>query len=559
MILTKNEIDNTIKELLKHPEIEWVEFKEAKNTFDFNKLGQYFSAISNEANLKGKQYGWLIFGVENKNHTLVNTRFRPDRADLDNLKKEVADKTNDRISFIEIYEHVMDNSRVILFQIPAAVGVPTSWDGFAYGRDNDSLVPLNAHKQEQIRASGLQDWSRQICHNASINDLDPKAIRKAREKFKQKYAGKPISNEIDALNDADFLNKAKLTINNQITKTALLLLGKNESDHLFEGFIPQISWKLQGENGEMKDYEHFSIPFLLAVDDVYSKIRNLRYRYITSQISLFPNEVDQYDPYIIRELLHNCIAHQNYYLRGRINVIEFEYKLMFINEGSFIPEKVETLFEDGYVPPFYRNSFLANAMVNLNMIDTAGSGVKRIYKIQRNKFFPLPDYDLSDKNRVKVTIYGKIIDENYSRILHEETELPLETIYLLDRVQKHIEITREQSDFLRTQKLIEGRYPNIFVSYNIADITGERAKYIKNKGLDNDYYKKLIIELIKKSNGATKKDVADLLINKLPDILSDKQKISKIRNLLTEMRMKDKVITTDNSNRRIAKWILVKK
>ena len=235
-------------------------------------------------------------------------------------------------SFIRIYEHVIDGSRVILFQIPAAVGVPTSWDGFVYGRDNESLVPINTQKQEQIRASGLQDWSRQIFHNANINDLNQKAIQKAREKFKQKYAGKPISDEIDALSDADFLNKAKLTINSQITKAALLLLGKTESDHLFEGFIPQISWKLQGENGEMKDYEHFPIPFLLAVDDIYSKIRNLRYRYITSQISLFPNEVDQYDPYIIRELLHNCIAHQNYYLRGRINVIEFEYKLMFINE-----------------------------------------------------------------------------------------------------------------------------------------------------------------------------------------------------------------------------------
>jgi Predicted transcriptional regulator containing an HTH domain and an uncharacterized domain shared with the mammalian protein Schlafen len=161
MILTKSEIENTLKELLKHPEIEWVEFKEAKNTYDFNKLGQYFSAISNEANLKSKQYGWLIFGVANINHTLVNTRFRPNRVDLDNLKKEVADKTNDRISFIEIYEHVIDGSRVILFQIPAAVGVPTSWDGFVYGRDNESLVPLNTQKQEQIRASGLQDWSRQ--------------------------------------------------------------------------------------------------------------------------------------------------------------------------------------------------------------------------------------------------------------------------------------------------------------------------------------------------------------------------------------------------------------
>lgn len=376
-------------------------------------------------------------------------------------------------------------------------------------------------------------------------------------KFKQKYAGKPISDEIDTLSDADFLNKAKLTINGQITKAALLLLGKTESDHLFEGFIPQISWKLQGENGEMKDYEHFPIPFLLAVDDIYSKIRNLRYRYITSQISLFPNEVDQYDPYIIRELLHNCIAHQNYYLRGRINVIEFEYKLMFINEGSFIPEKVETLFEDGYVPPFYRNSFLSNAMVNLNMIDTAGSGVKRIYRIQRNKFFPLPDYDLSDKNRVKVTIYGKIIDENYSRILHEKTELPLETIFLLDRVQKHIEITKEQSDFLRSHNLIEGRYPNIFVSSKIAEITGEKAQYIHNKGMSDEYYKDLILELIKKYKSASRKDIDALLLPKLPDPLNDKNKISRIRYLINILSVKEKLIKNIGNNR-VPKWVLNK-
>jgi len=186
MILAKTEIENTLMELLKYPEIEWVEFKEAKNGYDFNKLGEYFSAISNEANLRGKQYGWLIFGVEDKTHNFVNTRFRTNRADLDSLKKEIADKTNDRITFIEIYEHFIDGNRVIMFQIPAAVGVPTNWNGFCYGRDNESIVSLNSQKQDQIRASGMQDWSRQLCNGATINDLDPKAIQKAREKYKQK-------------------------------------------------------------------------------------------------------------------------------------------------------------------------------------------------------------------------------------------------------------------------------------------------------------------------------------------------------------------------------------
>jgi len=557
MILSMSEIENTLKELLKYPEVEWVEFKEAKNTFDFNKLGEYFSAISNEANLKGKQYGWLIFGVEDKTHAFVNTRYRTNRADLDNLKKEIADKTNDRLTFIEIYEHFTDGNRVIMFQIPAAVGVPTSWNGFCYGRENDSIVPLNSQKYEQIRASGMQDWSRQICNGATINDLDSNAIQKAREKYKQKYAGRPIAEEIDNLSDIDFLNKTKLTINGNITKAALLLLGKSEADHYFNGYIPQITWKLQNENGEIIDYEHFTIPFLLAVDEVFSKIRNLRYRYITEQLSLFPNEVDQYDPYIIRELLHNCIAHQDYNLRGRINVIEFSDKLMFINEGGFIPGKVETLLEEGYVPPYYRNSLLANAMVNLNMIDTVGSGIKRVFRIQRNKYFPLPDYDLSEKNRVKVTIYGKIINEDYSKLIYSKTDLSLETVFLLDRVQKGITITKEQSDFLRSKKLIEGRYPNIYVSFKIAEITGEKAQYIHNKGLGDEYYKDLIIEFIKKYKSASRKDIDELLLPKLPDSLSDKNKISRIRYLINMMSTKEHTIKNEGTNRK-PKWVLNK-
>lgn len=84
-------------------ENEIVEFKEAKNVYDFNKLGKYFSALSNEANLKGKPYAWLVFGVENRKHAIVGTKFRPQRKDLDSLKSEIANKTTNRITFMEIY------------------------------------------------------------------------------------------------------------------------------------------------------------------------------------------------------------------------------------------------------------------------------------------------------------------------------------------------------------------------------------------------------------------------------------------------------------------------
>ena len=135
------------------------------------------------------------------------------------------------------------------------------------------------------------------------------------------------------------------------------------------------------------------------------------------------------------------------------------------NEGDFIPQTVDTLIiNEGYVPPYYRNPFLAQAMVNLNMMDTAGMGIRRSFEKLRERVFPMPDYDLSEKNRVKVIIYGKILDKQYSKLLLENTELSLVEVMLLDRVQKNIVITKGQSDYLRKNKLIEGIYPNIYVS-----------------------------------------------------------------------------------------------
>ena len=318
------------------------------------------------------------------------------------------------------------------------------------------------NKIEQIKATANYDWSRQVIDEATIDNLDPDAIKKAREQFKIKNQGKPIANEIDSISDIDFLNKIKVTLNNKITYAAMLLLGKNDDDYLMNGYTPRLTWKLYDEKNVI-DYEHFGIPFILNVEKVKDKIRNLRYRYMINNNSLFPIEVDQYDNYILRELINNCVVHQNYYLKGIINVMEFKDKLIISNEGNFIPEKVENVLQDGYSAPYYRNPFLANAMVNLNMIDTVESGIKRIYNIQKEKYFPLPDYDLTEKNRVKVTLYGKIIDENYSKLLFEKANLNIDQVILLDKVQKKYPITKAQSDYLRKDKLIEGRYPNIYI------------------------------------------------------------------------------------------------
>ena len=130
------EIKPILWALLKNNENEYVEFKEAKNNFDFNKLGKYFSALSNGANLLGKQYAWLIFGVNDKTHKFVNTNYRKG-SNLNSLKKEITGFTNDNLTFLDIYEFEIDGNRVIMFKIPAAVGIPTTWKKIAYDRNDE--------------------------------------------------------------------------------------------------------------------------------------------------------------------------------------------------------------------------------------------------------------------------------------------------------------------------------------------------------------------------------------------------------------------------------------
>lgn len=545
-----------LEELIERWEFEIVEFKEAKGQFDTNKIGQYFSAISNEANLKRQQFGWLIFGVSERKE-IVGTNFKKGDGNLDKFKYEISKNTNDNISFIDIVElkPIVNNStsRVLMFKIPAAVtGFPTSWKNHYYARSGDSLIPLQQYKIDEIRSQERLDWSKQIVKGATIDSLDKEAISLAKKKYKERMNEKYANKEIDSMTDEQFLTKMKLLHNGKVTNAAMILLGNSDYDYLISR-PPTIMWRLYGARGEDKDYEIFTIPFINVIDQIFLKIRNLTYRYMPNQMSLFPFETQQYDTWLLRELLNNCIAHTNFQLGGRIYVNEFEDKIIITNPGNFIPGSIESVLQVSYNPPFYRNQLLAETMVKLYMIDTATMGIRKVFRIQKEKYFPLPDYDLSVLNQVSVTVYGKILNNDYMHILYDYPDLDLETVFLLDRVQKGLSISNENIAHLRKLKLVEGRKSNLFLSASVSKSIEGEAQYIKNKGFDDQYYKDLIIEYLKKFNSAKKKDIRVLLWDKLPDILDDKQKERKIGNLLASLK-KEKIIKTSISDR--TEWIL---
>lgn len=555
LIRQPSEMPSLIRALLADVETEVVEYKEAKQSFDFEKLGRYFSALSNEANLRNAECGWLLFGVTDKRE-ICGTAYRKEKhrpsIGLRSLKHKITEGLNNGLTFEEIYEFDLDGERVVAFQIPPCeFASPTTWRGIPWSREDSSLKEMPRFKLEAIWGQSRPDWSKGASFEANLDDLDTDAVKFACERYIDKYAAKQPA--ITSLIEEEMLRKMGFLVHGHVTNAALVLLGRPESAAFLGGAAPRITWTLYSSEGRVEAYEHFDPPFILQVDRVLEKIRNERYRYFDSQLTLFPTLANKYDPEVIRELLHNAIAHQDYRNSGKINVLEYEDRLVFKNEGSFIPGSIEKAIEPGYKPPYYRNRLLADAMVKTEMIDQNAIGIRNVYEIQRGRMLPLPTYDLSEPSRVSVTVYGRVLDEAYTRLLASEPDMDLETVFMLDLVQKGNPITREQAKTLRGRGLVEGRYPKLTLSSRVAGIIGTHEEYVRQKGLDASICKELIVKLLR-TRSCTRAEIVSAISHALPEDMSGEQRKKHVSYLLQELR-KERRIRPDGA-RGSTKWVI---
>ena len=549
------ELNGLLSQLIAAWESEVVEFKNVGDSYPTSDIGKYFSALSNEANLRNQERGWLVFGVDNRSRTVAGSTYRAEPDRLNGLKHQIASDTEPGVTFRDIHVLNTPQGRVILFEIPAApLGIPIAWKGHYYARAGESLTSLGLDKQDEIRSRTRDaDWSARRIAEARLDHLDPEALSHARSRFALKHANRFSAKTIAGWSDTVFLDRARLTIERQVTATTLLLLGKPEAAHLLSPHPAQITWRLEGPE---KAYEHFGPPFLLATTALYQRIRNIQIRVLPDG-QLLPVELAKYDQAIVLEALHNCIAHQDYPRNGRIVVTERPDQLIFENEGSFFDGKPEDYLTGQRTPRRYRNPFLAHAMVALNLIDTLGYGIHRMMEGQRQRFFPLPDYDLSQPGAVRMALPGTILDAAYSRLLIQKAELPLEDVVALDRVQKRMPLDDKTARHLKKAGLIEGRKPNFHVSAVVASAADAKAAYIKTRGLDEGYYRKLVGEYLEKFRHASRADIDKFLKSKLSDALDGHQKETKISNLLTRMRKGGEIRNT--GSRKAPCWELMKK
>ena len=530
---------NIFQSLISHKESEVVEFKKAEKSFDFDDLGRYFSALSNEANLRGLEFAWLIFGYDEKKHEVVGTSYKNSEGALNNVKHDFAQHTTDGQTFREIVPIEVEGKRILMFKIPASPrNIVMKWKGIAYGRDGESLKPLNQSKQDEIRRqTPAPDWSAEIIPNATIDDLDEVAIAKARKMFKKVHSRIPAE-EVNRWSDEEFLSKCELMADGKLTRAAIILLGKMFSDSKLRPAVAEVTWTLRDEKQDVVDYEHFSVPFILTVDEILAKIHNLTLRELPGG-TLFPDTMKQYDDYTIREALHNCIAHQDYTLRQRINFVENPGFLYYANGGSFIPGTLENALATNGPQRFFRNACLCKAMVHFNMIDTVSRGIKKMFTEQMERRFPMPDYEIdNEKKEVAVRIYGNAINERYTKLLKNNDNLTLHDCISLDAIQKGHRIDEEIAQDLLKRGLIEGEAPNYTISLGVAKASRQLPGYTRVRGLERDKLKQLILQYIQNAgtDGAKRDAILEYLQGTLPSRNTYEQNETLIYHLLSELR-----------------------
>lgn len=540
-----SELVNVAKTRQEAGETEWLEMKtnisESHASITYEGVGKYLSGLSNSGCVHYRDFGYLVLGVEDGTWNVVGTNLNMSAAKYNQQDFELWLRRNlePMVHFnIEEFE-TNDNKHIVIFEVPAAHGRPTTFKNEEYIRIGSNLTKLKDFPEylRQIYNSTI-DWSAEIVPNATINDLDPIAIKEARERYIDRH--KHLKDEVPLWSDEQFLNNAKITRKSQITNTAIVLLGKPESEVLLSPAVSKIKWILKDANDVERDYDIQTCPMILAVDKIYNHIRNLTYRRINpANKTLTPDELPTYEPYVLREAINNAIAHQDYSKGGVINIVEYDEMIVISNLGSFIPGSIQNILRSVSPQEKYRNPFLVNAMVELKLVDTIGSGIRKICNYQRERFFPMPYFDLSEE-RVVLSIIGKQIDEQYAQQLAINHSLSLADIEILSRVQLDLPVADIEIQSLKNKKIIEGRR-------NHLQILGVATEY---------KYTKAIIEVLSQTEYMPKTQIEQLLLPNLEDTLTENQKRDKLSNLLKKMKKNGIIDTTGKGPS--AKWYLVK-
>ncbi len=529
-----------IKELLDAPEGEHYEFKTAENSFEFDKLAKYASALSNRGG------GKIIFGVSDKRPRLVvgsRAFLQPERT-----RNGLIEKLHIDVSF-EIGD--VDGKRILVFSIAARpLGLPVQFEGVAYWREGDSLISLPEDIRRKIYAESGHDFSGDICPHATMDSLDENAI----ERFREIWIRKSGNTRLKTLSQYQLLEDCDVVSDEGITNAALILFGKKEAlgKNLAQAEIV-FEYRSSNASGPAQQRENLRDAFFNIYDRLWElvNLRNDRQHY---QDGLFVFDVPTFNERATRELLLNAVCHRDYQNPGSVFVVQYRDRLTVKSPGGFLPGITP---QNVLSKQAARNRRIAEVLARCGLVERSGQGMNLIYEENIKEAKSCPDFSGTDAYEVWVTLNGIVTDKNLLLFINKVGAETLESFstqdfLLLDGLSREGKIKGELKAYAK--RLLElgviekvGRDKYIMSRRYYAG-SGKSGVHTRMAGLDRETNKALLLKHIERQGkiGATALEFQQVL----PALTK-----SEIRTLLNSLRSNNKIECRGKNKG--SRWFLV--
>ncbi len=471
--------------LLARREDENLEFKEAKNRFDFEELVDYCVALANEGG------GRLLLGVTDRGEVVGSKAFQ----DLERTRSGLVERLRLRVT-AEAVAH--PQGRVVVITVPSRpLGMPLQYKGAYWMRSGDSLVPMTQDQIRTILNEAGPDYSAEPCTRATLDDLDPVAI----DVFRRTWVRKSGNLAVMSLTDAQLLADAELLVGGVPTYAALVLLGKGSSLGRLLGHAEVIfEYRASEASGPPQQRKEYRQGFLLFQDDLWDTI-NVRNEVQHFQYGLFIFDVPTFNQSVLREAILNAVSHRDYRLEGSIFIRQYARRIEVVSPGGFPPGITE---ENCLWRQLPRNRRIAETLSKVGLVERSGQGMNRIFEECIKESKPKPDFTGTDQFHVSLALRGDIQDPRFLAFLEKVGQDQLSSFSTEDLLVLDLLYHEQQvSDRLKPrllglaeagilEKVGKGRGARFILSRRFYQFLGKPGLYTRRRGLDRGTNKELL-------------------------------------------------------------------
>jgi ATP-dependent DNA helicase RecG len=529
-----------LQQWLLEPEGQRLEFKEAKQRYDFENLLKYCVALANEGG------GTIVLGVTDKRPRQIVGSLAFD--DPGRTEAGLHQRLGHRIPVEELR---LPEGRVVIVHVPTRLpGAAWQIDGCYYKRAGDDLTGMGDAELKAIVAETGPDFSAEMCAGASMTDLAPGAIALFRSRWAQKSADARKA----AWTDAETLTNAELMADGQISYAALILFGTRaalgrwlaQAELVFE-------YRSSDASGPAADRKEYREGFFNWQDALWDQI-NLRNDKQSYQDGLFRMDLLTFDEVAVREALLNAVAHRDYRAGGSIFVRQYPQRLEIVSPGGFPPGITAANILDQQNP---RNRRLAEALAKCGLIERSGQGMNLMFENAIRQGKQLPSFAGTAAHEVRLTLDGVVRSPAFVRFMERLGEQTLRSFstddfLALDALHREQPLSLQLKDRLpglvslgAVEVIGRGRGVKYLLSRDFHAALGAKGVYTRKRGLDRNTNKALLLQHIEENKSGGSK--MDELQQVLPALSR-----SQIQVLLREMRKDGAVHSTGVTNG--ARW-----